>query len=92
LCALQAPTGSGPYGLADYCEQIRTYWDAREAPNVHLFHYADLWAEREGEMRRVASVLGGRHRTGGAPRAVAGSAGLLPVGRDPRLGIADVSG
>src|SRR6266508_5421693 len=29
-----APTGSGPNGLADYCEQIRTYWDAREAPNV----------------------------------------------------------
>jgi SnoaL-like domain/Sulfotransferase domain len=52
-----APTGSGPYGLADYCEQIRTYWDAREAPNVHLFHYADLWAEREVEMRWVASVL-----------------------------------
>lgn len=53
-----APTGSGPYGLADYCEQIRTYWDAREAPNVHLFHYADLWADRDGEMRRVAAVLG----------------------------------
>lgn len=54
----EAPTGSGPYGLADYCEQIRTYWDAREAPNVHLFHYTDLWADRDGEMRRVASVLG----------------------------------
>jgi aryl sulfotransferase len=52
-----APTGSGPYGLADYCEQILTFWDAREASNVHLFHYADLWADREGEMRRVASVL-----------------------------------
>ena len=24
------PTGSGPYGLADYCQQILTYWDARE--------------------------------------------------------------
>ena len=54
----EAPTGSGPYGLADYCEQIRTYWDAREAPNVHLFHYADLWADRDGEMRMVAAVLG----------------------------------
>ena len=54
----EEPTGSGPYGLADYCEQIRTYWDAREAPNVHLFHYADLWADRDGEMRRVAAVLG----------------------------------
>jgi aryl sulfotransferase len=30
------PTGSGPYGLADY---------------------ADLWADRDGEMRRVAAAL-----------------------------------
>ena len=110
-----APTGSGPDGLADYCEQIRTYWDAREAPNVHLFHYADLWADRDGEMRRVAAVLGVpidedrwpafveaaglesmRSRADDtAPEAHLGlwrrSAGLLPVGRDPRLGIADVS-
>jgi hypothetical protein len=52
-----APTGSGPYGLADFCEQIRTYWDARGAPNVHLLHYTDLWAQRDDEMRRVAGAL-----------------------------------
>jgi aryl sulfotransferase len=52
------PTGSGPYGLADYCSQIRTYWDAREDPNIHLFHYADLWNDRDREMRRVAAILG----------------------------------
>lgn len=51
------PTGSGPYGLADYCQQILTYWDAREAPNVHLFHYADLWADLDSEMVRVAHLL-----------------------------------
>ena len=56
------PTGSGPYGLADYCEQTRTYWDAREAPNVHLFHYADLSPDRDGEMRRVATALDVRGR------------------------------
>jgi hypothetical protein len=50
--------GNGPYGLADYCNQIRTYWDARAEPNVHLFHYIDLWTDREIEMRRVADVLG----------------------------------
>ena len=53
-----APTGSGPYGLADYCQQVRTYWDARHCPNVHLFHYADMWADLDGEMRRVAAALG----------------------------------
>jgi hypothetical protein len=52
------PTGSGPYGLADYCNQIMTYWEARAERNVRLFHYSDLWADREREMRRVAAILG----------------------------------
>ena len=54
----EKPCGSGPYGLEDYCQQVLTYWDAREAPNVHLFHYAQLWADLEGQMRRVADALG----------------------------------
>ena len=54
----EPPTGSGPHGLDDYCQQIRTYWDARDAPNVHLFHYADMWADLDVEMRRVAAALG----------------------------------
>ncbi len=54
----EKPTGSGPYGLEDYCDQIRTYWDARDVPNVHLFHYADMWNNLDTEMRRVAVALG----------------------------------
>jgi len=54
----EQPMGSGPYGLEDYCQQIRTYWDARHDPNVHLFHYADMWRDLDGEMRRMAEVLG----------------------------------
>jgi len=54
----RGPTGSGPNGLADYCDQIRTYWDARAQPNVHLFHYRDLWSDLDAEMRRVARALG----------------------------------
>lgn len=50
-------TGSGPNGLDDYCQQIRTYWDARDQPNVHLFHYADMWNDLDAEMRRVAAAL-----------------------------------
>ena len=53
----EQPVGSGPYGLEDYCQQIRTYWDARHASNVHLFHYADMWNDLDGEMRRVAAAL-----------------------------------
>ena len=51
------PTGSGPNGLADFCQQATTYWEARNAPNVHLFHYTDLWENLAGEMRLVANVL-----------------------------------
>jgi hypothetical protein len=54
----EPPTGSGPNGLDDYCQHIRTYWDARDAPNVHLFHYADMWTDLDSEMRRVAAALG----------------------------------
>lgn len=52
------PTGTGPNGLADYCEQVTTYWEARHLPNVHLFHYQDLWLDLPVEMRRVADCLG----------------------------------
>ena len=51
------PTGSGPYGLADYANQVGTYWDARDESNVSLFHYADLWANLDGEMRTIAASL-----------------------------------
>jgi len=54
----EAPTGSGPNGLMDYCDQVGTYWQRRALPNVHLFHYTDLWNDRDGEMRRVAAALG----------------------------------
>jgi hypothetical protein len=53
----EPPTGSGPHGLDDYSQQVGTYWQARRDSNVHLFHYADLWADRDAEMRRVASAL-----------------------------------
>jgi len=52
------PTGSGPHGLADFCHQVTTYWAQRNTPNVHLFHYQDLWEDLPGEMRRVADSLG----------------------------------
>lgn len=52
------PTGSGPNGLDDYCQQVRTYWHVRDRPNVHLFHYADMWHDLDTEMRRVAGALG----------------------------------
>jgi aryl sulfotransferase len=51
------PTGSGPYGLKDFCNQACSYWSARSEPNVHLFHYTDMWNDLNSEMRRVAEAL-----------------------------------
>jgi hypothetical protein len=36
----------------------RTFWDAREAMNVHLFHYSEQRADLAGEMARLADALG----------------------------------
>jgi aryl sulfotransferase len=35
----------------------RTYWAARAEPNVLMVHYADLIADLDGEMRRIANFL-----------------------------------
>lgn len=34
-----------------------TFWRFRNLPNIHFTHYADLKADLEGEMRRIANVL-----------------------------------
>jgi len=37
---------------------IRSWWDARDQPNVTLLHYNNLKVDFEGEARRVADFLG----------------------------------
>lgn len=36
----------------------RSFWEHRDQPNIHFLHYADLSADLEGQMRRVAGLLG----------------------------------
>jgi hypothetical protein len=36
----------------------QTYWRFRHVPNLHFLHYADLSADLDGELRRLASFLG----------------------------------
>lgn len=43
--------------LAELVRQAQTYWEARDRPNVALFHYEDLWNDLAGQMRRLASML-----------------------------------
>ncbi len=35
----------------------RSYWEARNEPDVLLVHYADMKSDLEGEMRRIAAYL-----------------------------------
>ena len=36
---------------------LRTFWDARDRPNIVMLHYDDLQRDLDGQMRRLASVL-----------------------------------
>lgn len=37
---------------------LRSFWEVKDLPNVLLVHYADLLADLDGEMRRIAEFLG----------------------------------
>jgi aryl sulfotransferase len=36
---------------------VRTFWERRDAPQVALFHYADLKADLPGQLSRLATAL-----------------------------------
>jgi aryl sulfotransferase len=36
----------------------QTFWNFRALPNIHFLHYEDLLRDLDGEMRRVAEILG----------------------------------
>jgi len=42
---------------ATFFDTERTYWAARREPNMLMVHYADLLADLDGEMRRIAGFL-----------------------------------
>jgi hypothetical protein len=44
--------------LAFTVGHLLTFWQARDRPNVALFHYADLLADLPGQLQRLADVLG----------------------------------
>jgi aryl sulfotransferase len=45
-------------GLELLLHHLATFWSRQQATNVVLFHYADLQADLDGEMRRLARLLG----------------------------------
>ncbi|NNE91644.1 MAG: sulfotransferase domain-containing protein [Verrucomicrobiales bacterium] len=40
-----------------FWENVQSWWDIRELPNVMLLHFSDLKADMPGEIRRVAEFL-----------------------------------
>lgn len=46
------------YPFWSFWENIATWWQARQVPNILLVHFADLKRDLEGEMRRIADFLG----------------------------------
>jgi hypothetical protein len=45
------------HGLVGMINHLQTFWDRRDEGNVALFHYADMKADLDGQMRRLAAIL-----------------------------------
>ena len=47
-----------PSGLPELVNHLDTFWVKRDQPNIAMFRYEDMKADLDGQMRRLASVLG----------------------------------
>ncbi len=45
-------------GLGNLVNHSRSFWEVRDRPNVHLFHYGDLRDDLAGQMTFLAEALG----------------------------------
>jgi hypothetical protein len=50
--------GEEQNGASEILYHVQSFWRFRHRPNIHLFHYSDLKADLDGEMRRMADALG----------------------------------
>jgi aryl sulfotransferase len=48
---------AGMSSLEALVHHSQTFWDVRDEPNVHLFHYAEQRADLPGQMARLAEAL-----------------------------------
>lgn len=48
----------GPPGASTVLSHVQSFWRVRHLPNIHLLHYSDLQTDLEGEIRRLAGLLG----------------------------------
>ena len=45
------------YPFWSFWENIKTWWDIRDLPNVHLVHFEALKRDMPGEIRRIADFI-----------------------------------
>ena len=45
------------YPFWSFWENIKTWWDIRDLPNVHLLHFEALKRDLPGEIRRIADFI-----------------------------------
>jgi aryl sulfotransferase len=48
---------SGGWPYWSHLSNVQSWWDYKDLPNIELFHYSDLLADPEGEIRRLADYL-----------------------------------
>jgi len=51
------PWESDGWPYWSHLSNVQSWWNFRHLPNIQLVHYADLLADTEGEMRRIAAFL-----------------------------------
>jgi len=68
----------------------QSYWNHRELPNLHFVHYADLKADLEREIRRIAGFLGIEH-TDEAFRGITEAVRFENVKKNPERIVGDMS-
>ena len=68
----------------------QSYWEHRHLPNLLFLHYADLHADLEGEIRRIAAFLGIEHDDD-AFRGIAEAVALGNVKKNAERIVGDMS-
>jgi aryl sulfotransferase len=53
----QQPGGWDTQSLQLTTHFLQTYWDFKELPNVHMFHYSDMKRDLKGSIADMASAL-----------------------------------
>lgn len=55
---VDVPADAPTFGLEATLHHVKTFWEARDQPNIVMLHYGDLKADLSGQMRALASRLG----------------------------------